>query len=62
MLFRGNGRLPEDAFCRRRYTANGALAGRCLRRQPDALVYWRGRGACGAVIWVVLANEKRMDS
>jgi len=41
----------------RRYTANGVLAARCLRRRPEAWVYWQeSGGGRKASFWYVLTG------
>lgn len=51
----GNGRLAQG-WRGRRYTADGVLAARCLRRQPEAWVYWQGTTGHGAAFWYVLSG------
>ena len=46
---------------RRRYAANGAMAGRCLKRQTNTNIYWRGRRGCGMAVWFVLSSEEKKD-
>ena len=49
------GRLA-DVWQRRRYTTSGVLAARCLRRQPEAWVYWQGPAGRRASFWYMLSG------